>query len=62
MIIDPAHLNPLLMAWGTPRHVRAIRVLAQHFCEAHNSNSATPKLTGMTKFGTPTNAPPQGAI
>ena len=28
VIIDPARLNSLLMAWGTPRHVRDIRIVA----------------------------------
>ena len=62
VIIDPAHLNPLLMAWGNPGHVRVICVVAQHFCEAYDSNPATPGLAGVTKSGTLANTPPQGAI
>ena len=57
VIIDPAHLNSLLMAWGTPRHVRDIRIVAQHFCEAHNSNLTTLALVGVIKSRTPTNTP-----
>ncbi|KAK7816265.1 hypothetical protein CFP56_000567 [Quercus suber] len=45
------------MVWGTPRCVRAIHVVAQHFCEAHDSNQATPKSTSVTQSKTPTNAP-----
>ena len=49
MIIDPAHLNPLLilMSWGTLGHIKAIHIMTQHFCEAHDSNSATPKLASV---------------
>ena len=64
VIIDPAHLNPLLilMSWGTLGHVKAIHIMTQHFCEAHDSNSATPKLASVTKSETSTNAPrSQGA-
>ena len=49
MIIDLAHLNSLLMACGTPGHVRAICVVAQHFCEMHDSNLATLELTGIIR-------------
>ena len=34
VIIDSAHLNPLLMAWDTLEHIRAIRVIAQHFLQS----------------------------
>ena len=64
VIIDPAHLNPLLilMSWGTLGHIKAIHIMTQHFCEAHDSNSATPKLASVTKSETSTNAPrSQGA-
>ena len=57
VIIDSAHLNPLLMAWDTLEHIRAIRVIAQHFCKAHDSNLTTSKLAGMTKFETLINTP-----
>ena len=62
VIIDPTHLNLLLMAWDTLGHVRTIRVVAQHFCDAHNSNPVNSKLVSVTKSKTPTNAPrPKGA-
>ena len=57
MIIDPVYLNPLLIVWGTFGQVRAICVVAQHFCEVHDSNPITLELVGVTKSGTPTNAP-----
>ena len=57
VIIDLTHLNSLLMAWGTPRHVRDIRIVAQHFCEVHNLNLTTLALVGVTKSRTPTNTP-----
>lgn len=57
MIIDSARLNPLLMVWGTFEHIRIIHIVAQHFCEVHDSNLATPELISVTKFETPTNAP-----
>ena len=63
VIIDPTHLNPLLMMWGsTLRYVRAINVMAQYFCKAHNSNPITPELVSMTKSGTLTNAPSLGGF
>ena len=57
VIIDPAYLNPVLIAWGTFGQVKAIYVVAQHFCEVHDLNPITPELAGVTKSGTPTNAP-----
>ena len=61
VIIDPTHLNLILLAWGTLGYGRAICVVAQHFCEAHNLNPTTPDLTNMIKFGTLTNTPfPRG--
>lgn len=47
---------------GTLGHVRAIHVIAQHFCETHDSNPAIPSLASVTMFRTTTNAPhPQRA-
>ena len=42
---------------GTSWYIKAILIVTMHFCKAHNSNSATPKLTNVTKSETPTNAP-----
>ena len=56
VIIDLVHLNLLLMAWNTPDHVRVIYIITQHFCEAHDSNSATPRLANVIKSETLTNA------
>ena len=57
VIIDPVYLNPLLIVWGTSGQVTAIYVVAQHFCEVHDSNPITLELAGVTKSETPTNAP-----